>query len=110
MFKSKIHRAIITDANPDYNGSIEIDGLLLDASGIYEGEQVHIWNITNGQRLVTYTIRGKEGSGIVAINGAAAKLMFKNDVVIIATFGLYTQKEIKTHKPVVILVDNNKLI
>lgn len=111
MFKSKIHGAIMTDTNPDYNGSIEIDGLLLDAAGIYENEQVHVWCITNGQRLITYAIRGKEGSGVVAINGAGAKLMFKNDIIIIATFGLYDKEEIKIHKPVVLLVDNsNQLI
>jgi len=110
MFKSKIHRATITDANIDYNGSIEIDGLLLDAAKIRINEQVHVWNVTNGKRLVTYAIRGKEGSGIIAINGAGALLMGKNQICIIATFCSCFSDEADNFKPTVVLVDNQNKI
>lgn len=110
MFKSKIHRATITGANIDYNGSIEVDGLLLDAAKIRTNEQVHIWNITNGNRLVTYAIRGKEGSGIISINGGAALLMKQNELCVIATFCDCFADEADKHQPTVVLVDaQNKI-
>jgi aspartate 1-decarboxylase len=110
MFKSKIHRAIITGANVDYNGSVEVDGLLLDAAKIRENEQVHIWNISNGNRLVTYAIRGEEGSGIISINGGAALLMKPNELCVIATFCSCFPDEANNHKPTVVLVDaQNKI-
>ena len=81
LFKSKIHRATVTHADLDYEGSVTISGELMDAAGMLEHEQVHIWNVTRGTRLVTYTLRGEDGSGIICINGAAAHLMSPGDKV-----------------------------
>ena len=86
LFKAKIHRATVTHADLDYEGSVTISGELLDASGILEHEQVHIWNVTRGTRLVTYALRGDADSGIICINGAAAHLANPGDKVIIAAF------------------------
>lgn len=83
---AKIHRAQVTESNLDYDGSITIDKDLLDAAGIHEYEQVHVWNVTNGSRLVTYAIAGKQGSGVICINGAGAHLNSVGDLVIIAAF------------------------
>lgn len=110
MFKSKIHRVIITGANVDYEGSICIDGDLLDAAKIREYEQIHVWDITNGNRLVTYVLRGKEGSGIIEINGAGARLIFKNDCCILATYCQCFPDEADNHKPTVVLVDSQNKI
>ena len=104
MFKSKIHRAILTGANLDYEGSIKIDSNLLDASNILEYEAVWIWNVNNGNRLMTYTIRGEAGTGIIELNGSAARLGHKGDLVIISTFADMSAEEAKTFKPTVVLV------
>lgn len=106
MFKSKIHRATLTGANLDYEGSIKIDSDLLDASNILEYEAVWIWNINNGNRLMTYTLRGAPGSGIIELNGSAARLGHKGDLVIITTFADMTPLEAKEYKPTVVLVDS----
>jgi len=111
ILKSKIHRATITAANVDYNGSITIDGNLLEAADIYEREQVQVVNITNGARLATYAIAGTRGSGDIILNGAAAKLMSKGDIVIILSYGLVEEKLAKDYKSVILMVDgNNRLI
>ncbi len=111
MFKAKIHRATVTDADLNYEGSITIDEDLLDASGILPYEKVDIYNITNGARFSTYTIVGKRGSGEICLNGAAARLVQKGDLVIIVSYGIYDEEELKNYKPVVIHVDkNNKII
>ena len=86
MFRAKLHRATVTHADLDYEGSVTIAGDLMDAAGLPEHEQVHIWNVTRGTRLTTYTLRGDEGSGIICINGAAAHLAEVGDKVIIAAF------------------------
>ncbi len=99
--RSKIHRATITDANVDYIGSITIDKELLEKAGFQDGEKVAVWDITNGERLETYIIVGERDSGIVCINGAAAKKIKKDDIVIIAGFELADGYV----KPKVILVD-----
>lgn len=110
MFKSKIHRATITGADLNYEGSIKIDGLLLDAANLLEYEAVWIWNVNNGNRLMTYTLRGDEGTGIVELNGAAARLGHKGDLIIITSFAQMTYLEAKEWKPTVVLVDaNNKI-
>lgn len=110
MFKSKIHRATITGANVDYEGSVEVDGLLLDAAKIREFEQVNIWNVTNGQRLTTYALRGEEGTGKISINGAGALLMKSGELCIIATFCQCFPDEADHHQPTVVLVDaHNKI-
>lgn len=107
MFMSKIHRATVTQAELDYVGSVTIDQDLLDASGIYENEQVHVLDITNGKRLITYAIPGPRGSGVICINGAAARLVQPGDKVIILTYANLTEEEIKGHKPTVVHVDSN---
>ena len=105
FFKSKIHRATITHADLDYEGSVSIDAGLLDAAGILEYEAVHVWNITRGTRLQTYAIRAERGSGVVCINGAAAHLNRPGDLVILATFAELEEAEVRGFKPTVVLVD-----
>lgn len=109
-FKGKIHRATVTEANLNYVGSITIDGLLLDASGIIEGEKVQIVNNNNGERIETYTIRGEEGSGIICLNGAAARRCQPGDVVIIIAYGYMTEEEALKFEPKVAFPDaDNKV-
>lgn len=103
MLRGKIHRATVTDANLDYEGSITIDGGLLDSAGMWEGEKVTIANITNGNRFETYTIRGEDGSGEICINGAAAHLCDVGDLVIIIGYEL-TDRPIEAN---VVLVDGS---
>ena len=110
MLKSKIHRATITAANIDYNGSITVDRDLLTAADIYEHEQVQVVNISNGARLATYAIAGASGSGEVVLNGAAAKLMSKGDIVIILSYGLVEEKLAKDYKSTIVMVDGNNRI
>lgn len=111
MFKSKIHRATVTDADLHYEGSIGIDLDLMEASGIREYEKVDIWNITNGERFQTYAIEGRRGSGEICLNGAAARKVHVGDMVIIATFAMYDEKELENYRPTVVQVDaNNKIV
>jgi len=111
FFKSKIHRATVTHADLDYEGSVTIDEDLMDAAGIWEYEAIHVWNITRGSRLQTYAIRGQRGSGIVCINGAAAHLNKPGDLVILATFAELEESEARTHEPAVVLVDaRNRIV
>lgn len=111
MFKSKIHRATVTEANLNYVGSITIDKLLLEKAGILPGEKVQIVNNNNGARLETYTIEGKENSGVICLNGAAARLVQPGDTVIIIAYCLIDSEEAKTFKPnILILDDENKII
>jgi aspartate 1-decarboxylase len=105
LFKSKIHRATVTHADLEYEGSVSIDEDLLDAAGIWEYEAVHVWNITRGTRLQTYAIKGQRGSGVICINGAAAHLNKPGDLVILATFAEMEDAEARTFKPTVVLVD-----
>ena len=105
IFKSKIHRATVTQADLDYEGSVTIDEGLMEAANICDYEMVHIWNITRGTRLQTYAIRGERGSGVICINGAAAHLMKPKDMVIIATFAEMEEAEARSFKPTVVLVD-----
>ena len=111
MFKSKIHRATVTDADLHYEGSIGIDLDLMEAAGIRHYEKVDIWNITNDARFYTYAIESERGSGDICLNGAAARHVQVGDLVIIATFGMYDEKELENYKPTVVQVDsNNKII
>nr|WP_315940509.1 aspartate 1-decarboxylase [Gimesia alba] len=105
LLKSKIHRATVTEANLEYNGSVTIDQELMEAADIVEYEQVQIYNITSGTRLTTYAILGEPGSGVICINGAAAHLVKPNDLVIIASYAEYKEKESRCHQPKVVLVD-----
>jgi aspartate 1-decarboxylase len=110
LLKSKIHRATVTQADLDYVGSITIDSDLLRESGIQEYEKVEIADITNGNRLETYAIAGEAGSGIICLNGAAAKLVNPGDKIIIMAYANITPEEAKSHKPTVIFVDDNNAI
>ena len=105
VFKSKIHRATVTHADVDYEGSVTIDGDLLEAAQILPYEAVHIWNVTRGTRLVTYALEGPRGSGAVCVNGAAAQLNRPGDLVILATFADMSPDEARAHRPVVVRVD-----
>ena len=110
MFHGKIHRAVITQARLDYMGSITIDEDLLDAAGILPGEKVQIVNNNNGERLETYTIAGERGSGVICLNGAAARKAQVGDVVIIIAYGLMDAKEAKQNEPKVVMVDGHNRI
>ncbi len=110
FLRSKIHRATVTHADLEYEGSVSIDEDLLDAAGIWEHEAVHVWNITRGTRLQTYAIRGQRGSGVVCINGAAAHLNKPGDLVILASFAELEESEARTFKPSVVLVDSQNRI
>ncbi|OGW16470.1 MAG: aspartate 1-decarboxylase [Nitrospinae bacterium RIFCSPLOWO2_12_FULL_45_22] len=111
MFKSKIHRAKVTDANLNYEGSITIDVELLEAAGILPYEQVQIYNINNGQRFETYVFDGERGSGTICLNGAAARCVAVGDLIIIASYGIMNEQEALNLKPKAILVDaNNRII
>src|SRR3954463_12425038 len=105
MFKSKIHRATVTEADLEYEGSVTIDANLLEAADILPNERVDVWNVTRGTRLSTYAMLGEAGSGVICINGAAAHLVTPGDLVIIATFADMDEAEARTHKPKVVLVD-----
>jgi len=105
MFLAKIHRATVTQADLDYEGSVTIDADLLEAAGILAHEEIHIWDVTNGNRLSTYTLEGPRGSGVICINGAAAHLINPGDVVILATFGDLDDAEARRHQPTVVFVD-----
>jgi aspartate 1-decarboxylase len=110
MLKSKIHRARVTHANVNYEGSLTLDSGLLEAADILPHEQVHVWNVTRGTRLTTYAIAGAPGSGVVCVNGAAAHLARPGDVVIVATFADLDDAESRTHSPRVIFVDERNHI
>lgn len=110
VFKSKIHRATVTQADLHYEGSITIDEALMTAADIEPFEAVHVWNVTRGTRLVTYAIAGEFGSGTVCINGAAAHLNLPGDVVILATFAELDEAEVRAHVPTVVFVDDRNRI
>jgi aspartate 1-decarboxylase len=111
LFKSKIHRATVTHADLEYEGSVSIDEDLMDAAEILQYEAIHVWNITRGTRLQTYAIKGQRGSGIICINGAAAHLNRPGDMVILATFGEFEEAEARSLEPTVVLVDKaNKIV
>src|SRR5262245_22167332 len=103
MLKSKIHRATVTHADVDYEGSLTLDANLLEAADIVPNEQVHVWNVTRGTRLWTYAMTGAPGSGICCVNGAAAHLAQPGDLVIIATFTMLDDLAARQYKPCVIL-------
>ena len=104
LLKSKIHRATVTHCELNYEGSCAIDEDLLDASGICENEQIHVWNINNGERFITYAIRAARGSRIISVNGSAARRASVGDLVIIAAFAQIDAAELKTHAPQLVFV------
>ena len=110
ILKSKIHRAVVTEADLNYIGSITIDEDLMDAADIVEHEKVTIVNNNNGERFETYVITGRRGSGVICLNGAAARLVQKGDVIIILTFTIMDDDACKNHQPQLVFVDpNNKI-
>ncbi len=109
ILKSKIHRVTVTEANLDYIGSITIDENLMEAAGIFPGEQVAVVDNTNGARIETYVIKGKRNSGCICVNGAAAHLIKPGDTVIIMAYALMTPDEAKEFKPQIIFPVNNKI-
>jgi aspartate 1-decarboxylase len=110
LLKSKIHRVTITEANVNYEGSITVDKELMDAADLIPYEQVHIFNVINGQRFFTYVIEGKSGSGVICTNGAAAHLAMEGDTVIIASFASYNETECKKHEPKLVYVNEKNKI
>ena len=111
VLKSKLHRVKVTQAELNYVGSITIDEDLMDAAGLLENEQVHIVNNNNGERLITYVIKGERGSGIICLNGAAARRAQVGNIVIIISYAMMTPDEARTHRPTVVFPDgNNRLV
>jgi aspartate 1-decarboxylase len=110
MFRSKIHRATVTQADLHYEGSVTIDRDLLEAADILPNEMVKIWNVTNGNRIETYALEGDAGSGVICINGAAAHRFAPGELVIIATWADMDEAAARAHEPTVVLVDENNRI
>ena len=110
MCRAKIHRATVTEANLDYEGSITIDDALIEASGLLEYEKVQVLNISTGSRIETYVIRGERDSGVICLNGAAARLGTVGDKVIIIAYAIMPHNEAKGFKPRIVHVDNNNKI
>ncbi len=106
LLKSKIHRVKTTHAELHYEGSCAIDEDLLDASGIVENEQIHIWNIDNGERFVTYAIKGQRGTGMISVNGSAARRVAVGDLLIIAAFAQVHEDQIAAHRPKLVFVND----
>lgn len=110
MLRAKIHRATVTESDITYEGSLTLDEALIEAAGIRPYEQIAISNLHNGERFETYVIPGKRGSGVVCLNGPTARKGTVGDVVIIFSYGYYTEEEIKDHTPVIIKVDGKNRI
>ena len=110
LLKAKLHRARVTHSELEYEGSCAIDGLLLQAAGIHEYEQVQIYNVTNGERFTTYAIRAQDGSRIVSVNGAAAHKAAPGDVIIICAYAALDQAELTTFKPRLVYLDEHNRI
>jgi len=111
MLKSKLHRVTATHSELHYEGSCAIDENLLDAANIREYEQIDIWNINNGERFTTYAIRGERGSGVISVNGSAARRAAPGDLLIIASFAAYNEAELAQHVPALVYVDaHNRIV
>ncbi|NPA95164.1 MAG: aspartate 1-decarboxylase [Thermodesulfobacteria bacterium] len=110
MLKSKIHRATVTQTELQYEGSLTLDSKLMEAADILPNEKVMVYNITNGERFDTYVIKGKAGTGTVCVNGAAARKACKGDLIIIVTYGLYSEDELKNHSAKLVLLASDNSI
>ncbi|HEU5398268.1 MAG TPA: aspartate 1-decarboxylase [Gammaproteobacteria bacterium] len=110
LLKAKLHRARVTHAELDYEGSCAIDGRLLDAAGMHDYEQIQIYNVTNGERFTTYAMRAEAGSGIISINGAAAHRAKPGDVIIICAYCQMGSAEAASHKPRLIYLDEHNKV
>jgi aspartate 1-decarboxylase len=107
LLKSKIHRVAVTQCELHYEGSCAIDEDLLDAANIVENEQIHIWNINNGERFITYAIKGQRGSGLISVNGSAARRASVGDLIIIGAFGQVHEDKVADHRPKLVFVDES---
>lgn len=107
LLKSKIHRVAVTQCELHYEGSCAIDENLLEAANIAENEQIHIWNINNGERFITYAIRGERGTGMISVNGSAARRASAGDLIIIASFAQVAEAEVAGHEPKLVFVDDD---
>jgi aspartate 1-decarboxylase len=110
LLKGKIHRATVTDANVDYEGSLTVDSTLLEAAGILPWELIHVWDVTRGTRLITYAMVGEPHSGVICVNGAGAHLVQPGDLVIVAAFGEFDESEARNHQPKIVRVDEKNRI
>lgn len=110
MLNSKLHRATVTEADLNYVGSITIDADLLDAANMYPNEKVHVVNNNNGARFETYIIAGERGSGVICVNGAAARLVQKGDIVIILSYVYVSEEEAENHEPTVLIMDQHNRV
>lgn len=110
MLKSKIHRATVIEADLNYEGSLTVDRDLMDAVGLYPFERVNIYNINNGERFDTYVIEGKAGSGMIGLNGAAARKGLSGDLLIIVSYALYAPEELAGYRPKIVVLDKGNLI
>ena len=110
MLTSKLHRAQVTDRNTEYEGSVQIDENLMEEVGIASYEQVHIYDINNGNRLITYAIPGERGSGMISVNGAAARLVERKDRIIIAAYGMINLEKENNYQPRVLLLDEDNRV
>lgn len=107
MMKSKLHRATVTETNVDYEGSLTIDADLLEAADILPHEQIHVWDVTNGARLITYALPGPRGSRVMCVNGAGAHLINTGDVIIVATYAELEDAAARVHQPRVVFLDRD---
>lgn len=105
LLKSKIHRVAVTHCELHYEGSCAIDENLLESAGLVESEQIHVWNIDNGERFVTYAIKGQRGTGMISVNGSAARRAAVGDLIIIAAFAQVHEEQVDSHKPKLVFVD-----
>jgi len=110
MLNAKIHRATVTQADLDYEGSLTIDKDLMDAVGIRSFERIKVYNINNGERFDTYAIEGPRGSGVIGLNGAAARKGMKGDLIIIVTYGIYSEEELQEYHPRIALLDTQNRV
>lgn len=110
MLKSKLHRARVTDANLNYEGSLTIDRQLMDEVGLLPFEKIKIYNINNGERFDTYVIEGPAGSGVIALNGAAARKGLTGDLIIIVSYALYEQSDLVTYQPRIAVLDQDNRV
>ncbi len=110
LLKAKLHRACVTHAELEYEGSCAIDGWLLDAAGVQEYEQIHIYNLSNGERFITYAIRAEDGAGIISVNGAAAHKARPGDRLIICAYAMFEHSEAASFKPTLIYLDSRNRI
>ena len=110
MLKSKIHRATVIEADLNYEGSLSVDRDLMDAVGLFPYERVNIYNINNGERFDTYVIEGRAGSGMIGLNGAAARKGMTGDLIIIVSYALYAPEELAGYKPRIVVLDKGNLI